>query len=337
MTSPDTYISRLTTVDLHPNPPAPGACEGFHFDAAGNPYQCMFTSVRELNSSTWEVARDTPDPTASAGASSGDVRLTLMGMTLLGDKMLVVTWNGDYIVEYSLSNLQPVRNISVPFGGFANGIEASKDGTTLFVTVLCPEGSTLLHLDAATFAVTARLPLIDARLNATDASGKVTATLGRQVGCAAELELVGDELWASIDSYGPGPMREGGYEMDWGPSKGPVVAVFNPTKTAEQGSPCFVRIDPATGAVLGYIDARPLLQAAPEPSLAAGYSPNFSGVARAPDGRIYVTGKEFKHIYEVGVEPAPELGTQFVEDVCNLGVMVSDNATLAKFSMLMGP
>lgn len=106
-----------------------------------------------------------------------------------------------------------------------------------------------------------------------------------------ELEMVGGELWGNV--Y---PMYQRKY------------------------SECVVRIDPASGKVVGWIDMHGLFakQGAHVRSGPSHYVLN--GIAfHAESGRIYVTGKNWDRMYEVRPVPAPELDEAHVQRVCNLG------------------
>jgi glutamine cyclotransferase len=97
---------------------------------------------------------------------------------------------------------------------------------------------------------------------------RITVTVrGRPVTALNELEWVNGEIWANIWHTG-----------------------------------YIARIDPATGNVTGIVDLRPLA------AENAGDEDNvLNGIAYDPAGdRIFVTGKNWAHLYEIDLEPRPQ-------------------------------
>merc|ERR1711970_374048 len=111
-----------------------------------------------------------------------------MGMTIVSDKMYVLTHQLDVLLEYALPMLTLTRTIPVALNAtMAIGLSNAPDGRTLYVSVLSADGCLLLHLDTTTWLVTRRLPIRDSRLPGVD------------ICMVAELEYVQGELWGNID------------------------------------------------------------------------------------------------------------------------------------------
>ena len=90
------------------------------------------------------------------------------------------------------------------------------------------------------------------------------------------------------------------------------------TRTLCDHSECVARIDPQTGHVRGWIDFVSLVEREPETVRADLMNSVFNGIAyHAPTDQLLVTGKNWDHIYRVGIEPT-DLGAEHVESVCRL-------------------
>ena len=96
-------------------------------------------------------------------------------------------------------------------------------------------------------------------------------------------------------------------------------------------------LDPSSGLVKGWVDARSLTVAQFSPAELAALRPQ-SEYATDPTGkdifpnnrimsaigfdpasrRLVVSGKEWKHTYELRIEPAHDLGPEFVASSCGL-------------------
>jgi len=138
----------------------------------------------------------------------------------------------------------------------------------------------LFTLNMTTYAQIKKMKIIDPKLGENFAIHGVN-----------ELEMVEDELWGNI--Y---PMYQGSH------------------------SECIVRINPSTGAVIGWIDMRGLLHKQRAMVQQSPHNYVLNGVAyHKTSGRLYVTGKQWDHMYQVRIKPAPELGAAHVAQHCGLG------------------
>ena len=81
-----------------------------------------------------------------------------------------------------------------------------------------------------------------------------------------------------------------------------------------------MRLNATTGAVLGWIDARGLLS---KQRSSVRYSPQnyvLNGIAyHSLSRRLYVTGKNWDHMYQIRIKPEPTKGPDFIKSICNLG------------------
>eukprot|EP00930_Biecheleria_cincta_P036648 TRINITY_DN25112_c0_g1_i2.p1 TRINITY_DN25112_c0_g1~~TRINITY_DN25112_c0_g1_i2.p1 ORF type:complete len:212 (-),score=32.75 TRINITY_DN25112_c0_g1_i2:53-688(-) len=88
------------------------------------------------------------------------------------------------------------------------------------------------------------------------------------------------------------------------------------------GNECLARIDPASGAVTGWVLLEGIIdrRQAEAEARAAGREPPdiLNGIAWDPEGqRLFVTGKLWPTLYEIEVTPAPpSLNLQRARDVC---------------------
>jgi len=323
----DPYISTFEIVSSFPH--AEIVVEGLKFSADGRLFESNYDSIREADVESGRSVRENRMWTAhdvewqlgrvglSQYSLHGDgnaLPAGLIGMTIMGDRLLVTTYRENLILIYNTSTLKRIDAFPVALGGFGYGIESSSDGETLFMSVAGPSGSELLHLDPISFLVRRRLPIIDPRL-------PTNSSIGQRVSVVSELELVDGELWGNIDSWGPQNMSEFGIEG------APSVSVLNPHRgeQREEGSMCIARIDPMSGHVLGWIDARSLMDSVPErPVGNGGKQPNMNGIARHPiSGLIHVAGKFWHHLHAVRLAAGdPRLGPEHIAAVCNLAEVV---------------
>ena len=160
----------------------------------------------------------------------------------------------------------------------AEGWGLASDGVRLYVT---DSGHELFHVDPETYEVQRRMPIVDPRLG---------GAAGQRVHGVNELEWVEGELWGNV--Y---PMYQGSH------------------------SECIVRINATTAEVIGWIDMHGLLAKQDSHVRNNPGSYVLNGIAYHGDsGRLYVTGKEWKKIYQVRIHPT-EYGPDHVMRKCGLG------------------
>ena len=208
------------------------------------------------------------------------------GLTALPDgRLLQLTYREGQVNEYRAvgSALERVSTVPVSLGAEGWGLTHSADGATLYAT---DSTDLLLHVNATTLQVEKSVRIVDGRLG--DA---VRAIYG-----VNELERVGDEVWGNV--Y-------------------PSCALGSSGRRAPcMHSECVARLDPATGRVLGWVDMSALLALESAAVRADALNNVLNGLAYR-GGDLYVTGKNWRSIYRVALEPTA-LGPEHVERVCNL-------------------
>lgn len=148
--------------------------------------------------------------------------------------------------------------------------------------LLITDSTDYLYRVDLNYKIREKLKIVDPRLKA--GSGK--SILG-----VNELEMVEGELWGNVL-----PLYQG------------------------KSSECIVRIDPASGEVLGWIDMRGLLAQQRSEVQRDSHSYVLNGIAYHEEtGRLYVTGKQWDKMYHIRVVEQPELGPEHIHKVCSLG------------------
>lgn len=211
------------------------------------------------------------------------------GITVVGDKLLQITWKEHELIEYELPSLKMLRTL--PLGEPREGWGLAGDGQRLYAT----DGNKwLYHLDPTTYERTAKLEITDDRLRVADRWLPRSAA-GLPIYGVNELEMVGAELWGNV--Y---PMYQG------------------------KASECIVRLDPNTGSVLGWVDMRGLRARQRAEVQKQPHNFVLNGIAyHEASDRLYVTGKQWDRLYQVRIKPNPQAGPKEVLEACNLGVVPS--------------
>lgn len=186
------------------------------------------------------------------------------GLALIGETLYQLSWMNRTAFTYNIKDLKPGERIR--YNGEGWGL--TTDGTNLIMS----DGTHLLrYMDPRSFTVIKVQPVLKE-------DGKPLFLLN-------ELEWVDGEIWANIWHS---------EERDTATSQGRFPNLGKPNYIA--------RIDPENGRVVGWIDL-------------AGISPADQGSGRSSEntlngiaydeatGRIWVTGKNWKNLYEIKVVP----------------------------------
>jgi glutaminyl-peptide cyclotransferase len=291
----DSYVSTyeiVATFDHDPN----AFTQGLAFSAAGTLYesdglyhQSSVRSVQVNADGTTSTLKCVPLPTTEFAE----------GITIVGDKLLQITWKEKVMHEYTINSASPGAHAapgSIALATLVAGdLQKVKDHPHDYEGWgLAADGDKLYTTDGSDQLYT--LALSDRRLlsKKTITDPKLAHKDGTpfSVHGVNELEMVGGELWGNL--Y---PMYQGSH------------------------SECIARIDPATGEVKGWIDMHGLfdLQSARVKRNPGSYVLN--GIAyHEPSGRLYVTGKQWDKMYQVRIKPAAELDAAQIKAKCGLGV-----------------
>ncbi|EOD31754.1 hypothetical protein EMIHUDRAFT_54819, partial [Emiliania huxleyi CCMP1516] len=201
------------------------------------------------------------------------------GIEVVGNKLVQLTWKASVVLEYSLPDLQLLREVPVSIGREGWGL--ASDGRTLYVT---DSGSALYHVNPDTYEVEKRL----------------TARRGRQ------------SLSLCPPAPRPPPTRVN--ELEWvdGELWGNVYPMYQGT-----ASECVARINAATGEVIGWVDFRGLLARQREEVRRSPHNYVLNGIAYDERTRqLLVTGKKWDKMYEVRLQPRPDLEPTHIEKHC---------------------
>lgn len=186
------------------------------------------------------------------------------GITAVGDKLYQISWRNGLAWEYNLSDFKMLREINYTGEGWG----LTTDGTQLIMS----DGTHLLKfIDPQTFKTARTIPVMQE-------SGKPLYLLN-------ELEWVKGEIWANIWHS---------EDTSTGTTQGRMPNIGRPNTIA--------RIDSASGQVTGWID---LANISPDDQDGEDESENtLNGIAydEASD-RIFVTGKNWKKLYEIKIVP----------------------------------
>lgn len=186
------------------------------------------------------------------------------GITAVGDKLYQISWQNGLAWEYDLSDFKMLREMK--YAGEGWGL--TTDGTQLIMS----DGTHLLKfIDPQTFKTTRTVPVMQEN--------------GKPLYLLNELEWVKGEIWANIWHS---------EQTETGTTQGRMPNLGRPNTIA--------RIDPASGRVVGWID---LANISPDDQDENRESENtLNGIAYDEAGdRIFVTGKNWKKLYEIKVVP----------------------------------
>lgn len=186
------------------------------------------------------------------------------GLTAIGDKLYQISWRNGLAWEYNLSDFKMLREITYTGEGWG----LTTDGTQLIMS----DGTHLLKfIDPQTFKTTRTIPVMQEN--------------GKPLYLLNELEWVKGEIWANIWHS---------EHTETGTTQGRMPNLGRPNTIA--------RIDPASGQVTGWID---LANISPDDQDTEDESENtLNGIAYDEAGdRIFVTGKNWKKLYEIKVVP----------------------------------
>lgn len=186
------------------------------------------------------------------------------GITAIGDKIYQISWRDGRAWEYNLSDLKMLREMSYTGEGWG----LTTDGTLLIM-------SNGTHL----------LKFIDPQTFQTKRTVTVMQDNGKPLFLLNELEWVKGEIWANIWHS---------EQIETGTTQGRMPNIGRPNIIA--------RIDPASGRVVGWID---LAGISPEDQDEERDSENtLNGIAYdEANDRIFVTGKNWKNLYEIKINP----------------------------------
>ena len=186
------------------------------------------------------------------------------GLTIMNDKLYQISWRDKTAWEYEIGDFKMLREISYTGEGWG----LTTDGTDLIMS----DGTHLLKfVDAQTFKTVRSIPVMQDN--------------GKPLYLLNELEWVKGEIWANIWHS---------EETETGTTQGRLPNIGRPNVIA--------RIDPASGRVTGWIDLAGL---SPDDQNDDRESENtLNGIAYDAVGdRIFVTGKNWKKLYEIKVRP----------------------------------
>ena len=208
------------------------------------------------------------------------------GLAIVGERMLQLTWKEQVVNEFSLPDLQHKHSHKLPCGHGADAHGAR-----------CAEGWGLAYDGAKLYMTdsTDKLFFLDPTTLRSVAPPRqiYDPRMERPVHGVNELEWVDGELWGNVL-----PLYQG------------------------EASECIVRLNASDATVLGWIDARGLLARQRDTVRRQPHNLVLNGIAyHEPSKRLYVTGKQWDHMYQVRVKAAPpeHQTAQFVEANCHLG------------------
>ena len=186
------------------------------------------------------------------------------GMTILGDKIYQITWRNGVAYEYNLSDFKMLREFTYTGEGWG----LTTDGTNLIMS----DGTHMLKLISPENFKTSR------NIAVLQDNGKPLFLLN-------ELEYVKGEVWSNIWHS---------EDSDTSTTQGRMPNISKPNYIA--------RIDPTSGKIVGWID---LAGISPEDQNDDDKSENtLNGIAYDEAGdRIFVTGKNWKNLYEIKLKP----------------------------------
>ena len=211
--------------------------------------------------------------------------LAVMGGTTIAQ----LSWREGTINEFNATDLSYLRATEQP-GDMNEGWGLATDGRDASVLYASDGSNSLFHL-------------------ATDGSYKVRRNLR-----AADSRMGTPQRFAGFEGGGA---LNGLNELEWVPvgGEGEVWANLYPMNEHKL-SECIVRLDPATGEALGWIDMRGLLAAQRETVRRGASHYVLNGIAYdTTTDTLLVTGKQWDHIYQIRLVPHPAPDTD-VREAC---------------------
>ena len=211
--------------------------------------------------------------------------LAVMGGTTIAQ----LSWREGTINEFNATDLSYLRATEQP-GDMNEGWGLATDGRDASVLYASDGSNSLFHL-------------------ATDGSYKVRRNLR-----AADSRMGTPQRFAGFEGGGA---LNGLNELEWVPvgGAGEVWANLYPMNEHKL-SECIVRLDPATGEALGWIDMRGLLAAQRETVRRGASHYVLNGIAYdTTTDTLLVTGKQWDHIYQIRLVPHPAPDTD-VREAC---------------------
>lgn len=186
------------------------------------------------------------------------------GMTILGDKIYQITWRDGIAWEYAIADFTILREFS--YSGEGWGI--TTDGTNLLMS----NGTHMLQVvSPENFKTSRNIAIIQ--------------DTGKPLFLLNELEYIKGEVWSNIWHS---------EETATGTTQGRMPNIAKPNFIA--------RLDPSSGKIVGWVD---LAGISPEDQDGGDKTENtLNGIAYDEAGdRIFVTGKNWKNVYEIKVKP----------------------------------
>ena len=202
------------------------------------------------------------------------------------DKVAQLSWRENQIFEFNAADLSLVNKVVQP-SEMREGWGLASDGRTESSVLYASDGTdALFHLTSdGTYRVGKTIRAVDSKLG----SAKTFAGLpgGGALHGLNELEVV--------------PVGKPG-----GAGDGEVWANLYPMNQNHL-SECIVRLDPATGEALGWVDMRGLLAAQREKVREGSSHFVLNGIAYdRDDDRLMVTGKQWDNLYRIRIVPHPD-------------------------------
>ena len=311
------YVSTYEVVTTFPHD-TNAFTQGLVFDDAGTLYESdglyRRSQVRSVHVQTGSSeAHHNQKKTANGASHFGE------GIAIVGHKLLQLTWQERVVNEFSLPSLQHTQTHKLPC---ASGTDTQ--------TTVCREGwglaydGTKLYLTDSTDKVRARWLLLWRRFFSLVVRS-LTSVFFSLCMRHTQLFFLDPKTLQSVKPprqiYDPIMKRpiHGVNELEWvdGELWGNVFPMYQ-----GEASECIVRINATDGQVKGWIDLRGLL--GKQRNEVRMQSRNFvlNGIAYHPNSkRLYVTGKQWDHMYQIRVKPSPpeEQTGAFIQGNCHLG------------------
>lgn len=188
------------------------------------------------------------------------------GIALLNDRVYQMTWRQGLCRMFDLKDFKLIKELNYEGEGWG----MTTDGTNLIMS----DGTHILKfMDPETFKSVRKLAVLQ--------------NDGKPLFLLNELEYIKGEIWANIWHS---------EETLTGTTQGSLPNIGKPNYIA--------RIDPASGKLLGWIDLAgisPSDQGSPDQT-----ENTLNGIAYdAEKDRIFVTGKDWKHLYEIKLKDKP--------------------------------
>jgi len=263
----EAYVSKYEIIHEFPHDPT-AFTQGLAFDPHGNLYESDGLYGRSAVRSVEVNSGRSQNRTANAAPVFGE------GIVVIGQKLVQLSWRNQMVFEYSLPGLKLLKSRPVHIG--AEGWGIATDGQVLFIT---DSGSSLFHVDPATWGVIKEIPIVDPKLGSKKIYG------------VNELEMISGELWGNVYPLYQHKHSECVVRID--PKTGHVLGWVD-----FHGLLAKQRLDVRLHSheyVLNGI------------------------AYHEPSHRLYVTGKQWDRMYQVRLKAAPDLGPTHIRSVCNLG------------------